>query len=202
MKTSASAVLVAQAENGLLPELDLIGSIGYAGLVNGVGAKDFLLPVVRNIPGVNAHIGLSLQWPVSAIQAQGLLHRATAVLRDNEVVQKDLARRIGLNVGSSAATLSTAIRSFVKARIAAAHYKEAVDNERTKLKSGLSTIIDVILTEDRMTSARLNEIAEQARYAESVARLRFEAGMITEAEGDGARVDEAHLSAIPAVESM
>jgi outer membrane protein TolC len=199
-RTSASAILVAQAENALLPELDVVGDIGYMGLVNAIGGKDFFLPVVKNAPGVNAHIGLLLRWPVTAIEARGFVHRATAGHQENEIARNDLARRIGLNVASRATALNASTRSLARAKAAAASYKTAVENERTKLKSGLSTIIDVILTEDKMTNARLNEISDQERYAELVAQLAFEAGTITEPEGERAIVDEVHLMSIPNAE--
>jgi outer membrane protein TolC len=61
---------------------------------------------------------------------------------------------------------------------AASLYRAAVGDEWEKLQIGLSTIVDLILTEDRLTQSLLDEIDARLNYATAVARLRFETGTL------------------------
>jgi hypothetical protein len=63
-------------------------------------------------------------------------------------------------------------------REAAGLYGSAVEDERQKLQLGLSTIIDLVLIEDRLTRTLLDEVSAMLSYAEALARLRFETGTL------------------------
>ena len=61
---------------------------------------------------------------------------------------------------------------------AMAQYLIALDNEKAKRKLSLSTLIDVILTEDRLTGAAISNIDAQSQYAIGIMQLRFETGTL------------------------
>ena len=72
------------------------------------------------------------------------------------------------------------------------NYDETMTNEQARLKSGDSSLLDTILTEQQATSARLSYIAAQQEYASLLAMLRHEAGLLVQdgtvdgiATGDG-----------------
>ena len=63
------------------------------------------------------------------------------------------------------------------------NYDQTMTSEQARLKSGDSSLLDTILTEQQATSARLAYIAAQQEYASLLAQLRHEAGLLVQ---DGA----------------
>jgi outer membrane protein TolC len=59
-----------------------------------------------------------------------------------------------------------------------------VENERTRRRLGLVTLIDVINFEDRLTDALAAEVQARQAYANAIAQLRFDLGTIV-IERDG-----------------
>ena len=59
-----------------------------------------------------------------------------------------------------------------------------MENERTKRRLGLVTLIDVINIEDRLTEALSAEVQARQVYANAIAQLRFDLGTIV-LERDG-----------------
>jgi hypothetical protein len=57
-------------------------------------------------------------------------------------------------------------------------YEQAVRQEITKQRNGISTLIDVINTEARYISARIGFLQAQLGYATAIARLRLETGTL------------------------
>jgi outer membrane protein TolC len=66
-------------------------------------------------------------------------------------------------------------------------------SEQARLRSGDSSLLDTILTEQQATNARLSYIAAQQEYASMLASLRHEAGILVQ---DGT-VDGSQLVAVP-----
>ena len=73
------------------------------------------------------------------------------------------------------------------------NYDQTITNEQTRFRSGDSSLLDTILTEQQATSARLSYISAQQDYASLLAALRHEAGVLV---GDGT-VDALQLIAVP-----
>jgi outer membrane protein len=84
-----------------------------------------------------------------------------------------------------------------KAREAVALYQKGVSDEATKYKLGMSTIIDVIATANRLDQARLTEVTNHLNYANAVISLRFETGTILIKEKDQYRVEMKRLILVP-----
>jgi outer membrane protein len=82
-------------------------------------------------------------------------------------------------------------------REAAQLYGTAVEDERQKLQLGLSTIIDLVLIEDRLTRSLLEDISATLSYAAALARLRFETGTIVSGDAAGFRVTADALTTVP-----
>ena len=57
-------------------------------------------------------------------------------------------------------------------------YAISVQNERTKRRLGLSTLIDVINLQDRLDSAQLALLSLRQEYATLLAQLEFDAGTL------------------------
>ena len=94
---------------------------------------------------------------------------------------QDLARNIGSGVILAFSDLERSTQQLLMAIQAANLYRQAVENEREKLRIGTSTIINVITLGDRLSASLLSEIGGKARYANALVRLRFETGLLAPA---------------------
>ena len=76
-------------------------------------------------------------------------------------------------------------------------YRSALDNEKKRFQLGISTLLDLIQTEDSLTNALLNEISAQRKLSSVLARLRFETGTILSADQKKVSVSMEELTTIP-----
>ena len=176
-------VLVRAAENGVRPQFDLVLNAGYAGLDEGTVLNRFFTPFHRGIPGMNASLNLLYQWPAGNNQARGQLVRSHASHQQTLIQTGDLERNIRSNVLVARDNLEHSAERLKSSRAAAELYRSAIGDERTKQQLGLATVIDLIVTEDRLTSSLLAEVDAKLSYATAVAQLRFETGTLL-APGD------------------
>jgi outer membrane protein TolC len=175
----AADILWRAARHNLKPQLDLQLEVGYAGLDEGSQFRRFYGALdPRDLVGLNTMGTLRLQWPIENNAARGLFVQREAAAQQSAIRAQDAARRISSGILVALDELQRAIEELGKATEAARYYEQAKDNERRKLEIGSSTVIDVITVADRWSSARLDEVAAQARYATALARVRFETGLL------------------------
>lgn len=196
-RRDAVEALLAAAEDGLEPRLDLVFTPSWTGFVEGGGADDFISPLYRNVPGASSALSLAFSWPTGNRRARGDLEQVEAA-RDQSLQFEQLVRR---GVEADVATAVDAVRRHAeqleRATEAVRLFERAVENEEKKLTAGTSTILDVISQRDRLTSAQQARVSAQLALAVALARLRFETGTLL-AEGEVAeRVDPDRLTTIP-----
>lgn len=175
---SVAAAKAAQegADHNTLPQLDLSVSVGYTGALRDDGVGPFFEAAGRNVPGVDAGGTLALTLPVENSAQQAELGLRSAERRRAEIVRDDLRRNVRSRVLAALDDLQLSAQALVAAREAEAEYEQALRDENDKLRAGLSTVIDVVLTEDALTQAQLARIRNELICALSLARLRFELG--------------------------
>jgi outer membrane protein TolC len=180
---AAAAELVTGAERNSLPALDLALSVGYAGALGDDGVGPFFAAAARNVPGVNAGASLTLELPVANDAARAERDLRSAEQRSAEIARDDLARQVRTNAASALAEVELAAAALAAAEQAVALLGQAVTDERDKLREGLSTVIDVVLTEERLTQAELTATSHALRHAIARARLQLELGALPGGEG-------------------
>ena len=111
----------------------------------------------------------------------------------------DLERRIGAQVALAWNNLTKSAARVEAARDARNQYRDALASERQRQQLGLSTLLDVITTEDRFNDALTEEVSAEVAYAEAVAVLRFETGTLLRLNGSSYEVDLAQLTTPPLV---
>ena len=115
------------------------------------------------MPGPNALATLRLNFPLG----QQRRARAAAAARRRASTEPHPQPGPGpeyqLGILVALNELEQTIEELKKAHEAAGYYREAVENEREKLRIGTSTVIDVITTADRLSNALVNEISAQSR---------------------------------------
>jgi outer membrane protein TolC len=190
---SADAAL-AGAEHNTLPELDLGLSVGYAGAVQAGGADTFFTSAARNVPGVNGAATLTLELPIENTRQRAERDLRRATRWSAEIDRDDITRHVRTEVQSALDELRLSAAALAAATDAVRLLEQAVGDERDKLREGLSTVIDVVLTEERLTQAQLLKNSDQLRYSIALAGLQFEAGALPSREAEVATSPGALLS--------
>jgi outer membrane protein len=190
-------VLVDAAGNALKPQLDLIFTPSYSGLVEGTDASSFFSPLYRNVPGASSSLSVVLSWPTLNNVARGELARIEAS-REQAALQEDLvARQIGADVPTALDAVRRGAEQLERAAEAVRLFEQAVVNEEKKLRAGSSTLLDVISQRDRLTSARQSQVSAHLALAIALVRLRFETGTLPETEDEAAAAGFGELTTIP-----
>jgi outer membrane protein TolC len=172
------------ARNGLKPQLDFILGVGYDTLVE--SRAPFNLGQVAGTnrvgPSVNATLSAQLPWRNSA--AEGIFLAQSATLSASLIRVRNLSDVIGSNIHTDAQALVNSGRALTQSVETSRYYTQAVENERTRRRLGLVTLIDVINFEDRLTDALAAEVQARQAYANAIAQLRFDLGtIVTERDG-------------------
>jgi outer membrane protein TolC len=190
----------AAAENALKPQLDLLLTPGYSGLAPGADAVSFFSPLVRNIPGASAAVGLSLSWPIRNHRAEGALVQSEALVRQSALTVDLLAKGVGADVPTALDAVGSSARQLGKAREAVRLFERTVVNQEKKLKGGSSTLLDVISQRDRLTSARQAEVSSELSLALALLNLRFTTGTLLGAAGEAGSIQAARLTTLPSLQ--
>jgi outer membrane protein TolC len=72
-----------------------------------------------------------------------------------------------------------------------------VQNEKKKYRLGESTLIDVIIAQDRLDSALLSHVQNRQTYATQLARLRLQTGTLLTFDNQQAAVDVFRFTTLP-----
>jgi outer membrane protein TolC len=137
------------------------------------------------VPGASVTASVRYSFPLKNNAARGILLQSTSKLRQAVIQTKDLARNIHSNVAVALTAVKNGVAELKKSRKAVEAYKLAVEDEKLKYMYGMSTIIDIINTQDRLTDAKLDEIAAHSSLANSIAGLRYETGTLISTTAEG-----------------
>lgn len=195
-RREASEILRRAADNGLRPQLDLVLTPSYTGLVEGTDPGSFFSPLYRNVPGASAEVSVSLSWPTSNSEARGELVQLEASREQSLLLEELVARRVAADVPTALDGLVRSLQQLDRAAVAVRLFEQALVNEEKKLRGGTSTLIDVISQRDRLTNARQAEVSAQLFVALALLELRFETGTILPDE-EAAAVDPGFLTTVP-----
>jgi outer membrane protein len=172
------------SRSGLKPQLDFTVGVGYDTLVES-RAPFSLGQVIGNNrvgPSISATLAAQLPWRNSA--AEGVFLVQSATLTASVIRVRNLSDVIGANVFTDAQALVRSAQQLAQSIETSRFYRQSVENERTKRRLGLVTLIDVINVEDRLTDALAAEVQARQAYANAIAQLRFDLGTLV-LERDG-----------------
>jgi outer membrane protein TolC len=190
---------VAAASNDRLPQLDLVGSYGKAGLSGRTNPDcvDFTAGVpCTDPPGVrtdfvdadrnffnstgaqNYSIAGVLSIPLGNNTARNLHDRAKLELRRSETGYDRLEQSIVSDIRRAARNLRSAVEGIEAATRAEAAAEEQLRAERVRLEFGESTPFEVLQREEDLVRAQGQKILAQQTYHNSITELDRAQGTI------------------------
>lgn len=172
------------AENNTKPQLDLTGFVFYGSAIAGNGI-DKTFSSFTNNEGRNLGAGakLTFTFPVNNNLAKGNYAKDLVSLNDQKISNENLQRNIELNISNAINKLDNSVIVLQRAKEALNSYKEAFNSEQVKLQAGLTTILNVILFQERLTSSELEYLQAYQQFANAIISLRHETGTLI-SQGD------------------
>ncbi len=195
---SASERLVEAAGNNLLPELNIVGHLGYTGSDEGESFAGSFDTFSKNVAGLNTIIGATFSYPFGNNAAKGNEEQEKALKKDLEFRRIDLIRNIHsriaiiveelINSRSEIEESNQSIDDFTKALI---EQKQEYEQNRE-----LTGLIDLLSVQDDKGDVRIDKIRQKLRHLIAVSMLGFETGTILE-EGEENMIAHVGLTNLP-----
>ncbi|MFK8007120.1 MAG: TolC family protein, partial [Saprospiraceae bacterium] len=175
----ALGVYLDVANNNLKPQLDLTGIVSYGGQDIGNGVDRFFTAIGQQ-QGRNYQVGVGLKYlfPIQNNSAEANQLNNQLQYNDQEILLKNQIRNIELNVSIAFNNFLNSIEAVKKSEQALIYYEEVFKNEQFKFQNGLTTILNLILFQERLTFAHLDYIQNQQQFAIAISNLRYETGTI------------------------
>jgi outer membrane protein TolC len=186
------------AVNNTKPQLDLTGFAFYGSASSGNGIGEGLSSFTNN-QGRNVGTGLRLTYtfPLNNNFAKGTMKKQNIALVDQKVINDNLQRNIELNISNAVNGLNNSVLTVKKAEEALNFYEEAFSNEQVKFQTGLTTILNLILFQERLTSSELQYLQAYQQFANSLVNLRHETGTLVIHSDSGFTIDQQAFYSVP-----
>lgn len=193
----SALILFKAARKNLQPQLDLSLSAGYAGLDEGAKLRDTFSSFANNPSGLNVGGSLTYYWPIQSNSDRGRLMQRQADYSQKKLQGDDLSRNVRINIAVSVDAIHRGMEALRSQYAACEYYQSVLKTEKRKYDLGSSTLLDIIIYQDRLTAATLNRIASQQSVALAIARLRLETATITTPSDGAQRVTMENLLSAP-----
>ena len=194
----AAEALLRRAENGRKPRLDLNLGLHYAGRSAAQGVFRRLEPVYSDLEGPNLTAELYWELPVENRAAKGGVAAGRAALSEARHRSRQAEARVGAEVLESFEDLLSAVEQYRAVLAGEQTFRSALEHEGKKLKTGQSSITDLLQVQDRYTDIRLARIRALRDYAAAMVLFRQATGTLLTARGGRFLFDTADLTAFPA----
>ncbi|HXY09848.1 MAG TPA: TolC family protein [Terriglobales bacterium] len=177
-RVDEAQILLVGAKNSLLPQVNLTLGGGYSGLQLGKTYSQLFASGAANVNGPNANLGISYSFPIANSSARGQMMQAVASKHQNELQEVQVERNISTAVITATEALRNAIVRLKEAGESVKFFQLALDGERERYRVGISSFVDVLTVEDRLTNALTNRVQAQLSYALALVQFRFATGTI------------------------
>jgi outer membrane protein len=155
-------------KNQLLPQLNLRGQYGFAGLDRDL---DVSYNDVVDTTDPQWFAGLTLEIPFQNREGKSAYAASTLRRRQQELLLKRIEQDIIVQIDNAAGQTETNRQRIVAARTARLLAEETLAAEENKLKAGVSTSYLVLQLQRDLANTRVNELRAVADYQKSLAEL-------------------------------
>ena len=180
--------------NQTRPQLDLVGTYGYAGLGGTTTLRDEAGNIVSRDRGgfsdafqqildrdfKNWSIGLNFSYPILNRSARGQRGAALYTWESNKALLNTIEQNVLLEVRARARDIDTARRSIAAAQKSRELAERNLDAERKKFENGMTTSFQVNQIQNDLSAARSNELQALAVYRKALSAYHFATADILE----------------------
>lgn len=198
-RVEAQRKLLPPATNAFRPAIDLTFSAGYSGLREGLYPNSYLASLVYGVHGLDAVGGVRYEFAPRNNAAAGALAQVESAIRQAELLADTSARAISSEVVVSLEGVRNAGLRLAKAHESVEAFQAALDGEREKYRLGFGSLVDILTTEDRLTTSLIVEVQARLEAAVELARLRHATGTLVEPNATAPRVDRQAFVTLPAL---
>ena len=179
----AAQILLDAAHENERAQLDLVLGVTQSGLAESKSPSTFGPGFGQNYgQGYSGH--LVFKMPLQNNAALGLIRQKKAKLHAQRVMVNELEYEISSTIVTSTYAMVHAVEQLKEANLAVKTYAMGLENERTKRRLGLSTLIDILNVEDRYNNALLSAVQARQAYASAIAQFLFSTGMLVLRQGE------------------
>ncbi len=193
--TESARVLAEAARVDLRRTIDLQLTAGYTAVHEGGSFRKGLEGIfTEDFTGPSAMISLKFELPFANNTALGRYAQARATVHRSHISAVDLERRIGTNVDDLIGAIRDVAGQVAQLEESARQHRETIASETEKFRLGEGTVIDVIFTEEQLTSTELSLVTARETFTTLLAQLRYELGALVLTHRSDGRVvvDEIH----------
>ena len=173
---AANKLKLEKASNDKKDTLNLDVTAGYASLHE--GEKVYQALDEKDLSGPKAGAEITYKFYFGNNATTGALKDTIAQLEKSKIDLWDLIREMRLDIMLSSSGLQTSVSQLEASLLSVDDYDATVKNETKKANLGVSTLIDVINTENDLRNAELSRISNQADYSKFLAKFAFNSGFL------------------------
>lgn len=188
------------SKNGLKPRLDLTGFAFLGSSTTGNGL-DQSLASFTNSEGKDIGIGakLTFQIPVNNNQAKGNFIKTKTELESQTISLENSIRNVNLNIEIALNNLHNRALVLEKTKVALNLYEQTFNNEQIKFQTGLTTLLNLILFQERLTYAQIEYNNAQQQFSNAILNLRNETGTLLSKEEKAFKIELNSFYTIPKI---
>ncbi|MCH9648183.1 MAG: TolC family protein [Deltaproteobacteria bacterium] len=202
-RREATELLLDGAQRNLRRRLDLNLALGYSGLFESFDKEIYNMDGFRRAfkakqSGPTGVFRLSFDLPRHNRVARAQLEQARSLRRQSSIIAMDLKRQVDLRRSGVLDSLEKAAREVERRQQAVGYSEATLEAATEQFRMGEESVVDMVLTEEEVTSARLVLLSARAAFVRLKEQLRFElGGLVTEGDEPGLLRLEDPLEAFP-----
>ncbi len=180
MRENEFRTLLTGSRNELLPRLDVFGEYNITYYSRGRESREFFSSLDYQYPERNYTVGLVLSRPLCNDEAKGHYRQNMADLRRTTYETIELKQTIMTNVMNAWMNHFRFLKEIGDAKKATEYFGKLVDDEGKRLVAGVGSLFNLIDYQNRLTDSQARLINIRHDYAQNLARLHFETGLLLE----------------------
>ena len=184
VEKDAVNINIEKAQNDLKPQLDLGSFLSYGGTDFGNGLQRIFTPLDRR-EGRSVQLGFSFNFlfPLNNNAAEANFIRNKVSFSDLQIIIDNQIRNIELDISIALNEVHNSVLQLKKSYQGFQFAQEVFENEQIKFQNGLTTLINLILFQERLTFAQLDYLSAKMEFATAVVNLRFQTGTLLPIKG-------------------
>jgi len=190
------------ATNNLKPELNLSAFAFYGSASVGNGVEKSWSSLTNN-QGRDSGGGakLTFSFPLNNNLAKGNYAIRKTALQNQSTINENTQRNIELNIDMAINNLINNALIVKKSEEAYGFCLNAYNNEQIKFQAGLTTLLNLMIFQERLTSSELQNLSAREQFSNAILTLRHETGTLISKEQIGFKITQDAFYTIPNVEN-